>query len=295
MSTQITVRFDITADALKTAFPNAKNITLNSSGKTATVEFASAADAKQTADVASFVCPISQRPQVVYCKPDVTTQAVDASKLVVYTDVTTKSGGRVYKNADIDSKHVASLKFTPLVNSVILAPMDFGTVQIQVSSIIVSPEQDGKLSCFMKVYHKESGRSGTCIFKRSVDAATGQVKFSRRCFDLLANKDDYKQSNDTIVPINFISIESITVDPSTGLWSELKISLDKTEAKLSLFRLGSAPTSRGRGPFRGVRSAPGPRRVQSRRFGSGPRSNTRRPARPRAQQQQQQPQQPQTQ
>lgn len=287
MSTQITVRFDITTEAIKAAFPTATNITLNASGKTATVEFADANDAKASSSIAAFHCPISQRPQVVYCKPDVTTQAVDASNLVTYADVQTKSGGRVYKNqAELDTKHVASLKFTPLVNSVILAPMDFGVVQIQVASIIVSPEQDGRVSVFMRVFHKDSGRSGTCILKRSVDD-NGQVKYSRRCFDLLVNKDDYKQDNEAIVPINFISIESINLDPTTGLWSELKISLDKVEAKLSTFRLGAVAPKRILDARRGnqqppqqfgrhfaPRSGPGPdqqRRQQQpapRRFGT---------------------------
>lgn len=276
MSSTVTVRFDINEETLQKAFPTAKSVKLNKSGKTATVEFENAQVAKEFANsVTSFQCPISQKPVVVFTRPDVSATAVDATKAITLVDAKTTTGGRIYKNqTDLSTRHVASLRFAPVTNSVILPQVDFNAVQIQVLSIIVQPEKEGRLAVYVRVFHQPSKRHGVLVFKRHVDEKTGETKFSRRCFDLLVSEADYKQSNDDVIPINFISIESITLDPATGLWSELKLALDQCDAKLALFRLGSKIINRG-GKRSGPRSTRGGRPIR----GRGGFRGGRRPAR----------------
>lgn len=257
MSTQVTVTLDLTPEALQKAFPTAQSVKLNRSNKSVTLEFASVQDVKAFEKETTVQLDISQRPQIVYTKPNVTAAAPDATKLVTITDTKTTTGGRVYKNSDLPSRHISSLKFAPVINSVILPQVDFNIVQIQVISVNVIAEKDGRFAVYMRVYHKLSGRYGVLVLKRYVNE-TGEVKYSRRCFDLLVDKDDYKKTDEDVVPVHFISIESITVDPATGLWSELKIALDEVSPKLGLFRFGtkrrSMPKRGGfprRGGFRG--------------------------------------------
>jgi hypothetical protein len=295
MSSQVTVKLDLSEESLKKAFPTAQGVKLNRFGRSITLEFANAADAKAFETKTTVELPLTQRPQVVTTRPDVTVTAADQSKLVTITDTKTETGGRIYKNTDLQTRHVSSLRFAPVVNSVILPQVDFGSVQIQVISVTVIPETEGRFAVFIRAFHKASGRYGTLVFKRFIDAETGEVKLSRRCFDLLVDQEDYKKENTEIVPVHAISIESITVDPATGLWSELKIALDSVSPQLSLFRMGAQRRFQGgettRQPFRGGGGGARPFRG-----GRKPRHFTsRRSPQQKQQQQQQQPQQQQQQ
>ena len=166
---------------------------------------------------------------------------VDA-ELVTVVDPTTPTGGHIFKRTELTTKHMQSVLFRPAFGSSLSANVELGGHQFKFVSIRVNTANNS-IFVSLLVHEPLTKSTGVVSLRRSVEE-DGTFSYSRHCFNVLANPSDIEKNDNDEVNVHFVSIESITVDPLTGLWNDLRIAIDAVTAPLFIFkRRGRRPRS----------------------------------------------------
>lgn len=186
----------------------------------------------------------------IECTPDVCSHPLpEGAELITVHDPTTPTGGHIYKRTELKTKHMQSVQFRPRVGSNLSSNVELGGYKFKVVSIRVNT-MNNSVFVSLLIHEPITKTTGVVSLRRIME--NGEFSYSRHCFNLLVNPADFEKGDDEEVDVHFVSIESITVDPVSGLWNDLRIAIDAVTAPVSVFK------RRGRRPVRTYVPVPRP-------------------------------------
>jgi len=158
------------------------------------------------------------------------------AKLITIKDEICPNGnGRIYKKSNYETRHQQTIQFVPQLGAHLASDVTLGGLDLKIVSVKVSILEDGPLISVL-VAHPESGASSVVSLRRLVNP-DGTFEYRRHCFNLLCNPEDLEtKSDDDFVAVQFVSVESITMDETTGVWNDLRLSVDGCTVPLSVFK-----------------------------------------------------------
>lgn len=182
----------------------------------------------------------------VECIPNPATLEPVKNAITIADELGPSKTGHMYNN-DIEGQHVQSVQFNPVKDGALGADIKLDKYDFKVISIKVTNNDVGTF-VNVKLYDVAKDRIGF-ISLRKFNNKDGEGATLRRSSYSIP-ETEFDRKSEAKVPVSFVSVETITLDPETCAWSELRIAIDKAEVPANRVRIGSGMRRRFKRNFK---------------------------------------------